>query len=235
MRFRYVAVEGAIGVGKTTLATALAAHWQARLVLEQPAANPYLERYYLEMAAMEGRGSWRDNPVALQTQLCFLLQRTEQLAALGQPGMFERGVVSDFIFAKDALFATMTLGDDDLALYRQVHQRLAERAVEPDLVIWLHAGPDTLLERVHRRARGIEQPITADYLRALSSAYQRHFASHPGTPVLAVDTEGFHPADGGPNFKRLLDRIERFQGPFEFLDPPDAPGGLHALAATAPR
>jgi deoxyadenosine/deoxycytidine kinase len=233
VRYRYVAVEGPIGVGKTTLATALAAHWQARLVLEQPAANPYLERYYLAMAAMDGRASWRDNPVALQTQLCFLFQRTEQLAALGQPGMFESGVVSDFMFAKDAIFATLTLGDDDLALYRQVHQRLAERAVEPDLVIWLHAAPDTLLERVHRRARGMERPISADYLEALSAAYQRHFASHPGMPVLAVDTEGFHPADGGPNFQRLLDRIERFQGPFELLDPPGAPGDLHDTSVTA--
>lgn len=219
MRFRYVAVDGPIGVGKTTLSIALAAHWQARLVLEQPAANPYLARYY---AAMDDSASWRDNPVALQTQLSFLFQRTEQLAALGQPGMFECGVVSDFIFAKDAIFATMTLSDDDLALYRQVHQRLAERAVEPDLVVWLRAGADTLLERVHRRARGMEQPITADYLHALSNAYQRHFESRPGTPVLAVDTEGFHPADGGANFQRLLDRIERFEGPFEFFDPPDA-------------
>ena len=219
MRFAHVAVEGAIGVGKTTLARALAEHWQARLLLEQPADNPFLERYYRCMD--QRQGDWRGNPLALQTQLSFLFQRIEQLAALGQPGMFERGVVSDFVFAKDAIFAALVLDDEDLAVYRQIHKRHSARSPEPTLVIWLHAEPDTLLARVHQRARPMERHLSEDYLRALSQAYHHHFASHRGAPVLAINTEAFHPADGGPNFQRLLARIDSFVGPFEFFDPPD--------------
>lgn len=250
MRFKHVAIEGTIGVGKTTLATALAAHWGARLVLEQPADNPFLERYYRAMdahgaavrpsAEPDTRHDWRGNPLALQTQLNFLFQRIEQLSVLQQPGMFEQGIVSDFMFAKDAIFAALTLGDDELALYRPIYRRHADRAAQPDLVIWLHAEPDTLLTRVRRRARGMEHAITEEYLAALSEAYQRYFstphsvtphsATQASAPVLAVNTEAFHPAADAPdgdNFQRLLDRIERFQGPFEYFDPPD-PAGRHS-------
>lgn len=226
MRFHHVVIEGPIGVGKSTLARALAAHWGSELVLEEPGDNPYLERFYQHMAA---HGGLRGNPMALQTQLSFLFQRIEQLKRLGQPGMFERGVVSDFMFAKDAIFGLLTLGDEDLALYHHIFRRHSAQAPEPELVIWLQAEPDTLLARVRQRGLAAEQAIGEDYLRALATAYHRYFANHRGAPVLAVNTEAFHPGEVRADFDRLLARIERFEGPFEFFDPPDLPGLPPAL------
>lgn len=220
MRFRHVAVEGPIGVGKTTLAKALAAQWDARLVLERPAENPYLERFYEHLGRY---GPLRGNPLALPTQLSFLFQRVEQLKELGQPGMFERGVVSDFMFAKDTIFAMLTLDDEDLALYHHIYKRHSSQAPAPDLVIWLQAEPDTLLARVRRRGLPMEQRLTEEYLEALSIAYHRYFTGHHGTPVLAVNTEAFQPGEVRADFDRLLARLETFKGPFEFFDPPDLP------------
>lgn len=222
MELRHVVIEGPIGVGKTTLARVLAAHWGARLVAEQPQQNPYLERFYEHMGS--GASPGRGNPMALQTQLGFLFQRVEELRELSQPGMFERGVVSDFLFAKDAIFALLNLGDEDLALYRQIYRRHVQQAPQPDLVIWLQAEPDTLLARVRRRGLAMERTISEEYLRALCDGYARHFASHPNLPVLAVNTEAFHPAEDRHDFERLIDRIEAFQGGFEFFDPPDPAG-----------
>lgn len=204
-RFRHVALEGVIGVGKTTLARRLAAHWGARLVLERPGDNPYLPTYY---ALGPGRG----NPLALQTQLSFLFQRIEQQRELSQPGMFEAGVVSDFLFAKDALFATLTLDDDELAIYRQVYQRLSGHVPQPDLVIWLQAPIEVLMARVRRRGLPMEQPITPDYLAALDDAYRRFFAGYDGAPVLHVATERFHPAEHAGHFDRLVEAIDGLEG-----------------------
>jgi deoxyadenosine/deoxycytidine kinase len=208
-RLRHIAIEGAIGVGKTSLARRLAMHLGWETLLERPEDNPFLERYYAE----GGR-------FALQTQLAFLFQRLEQMHELAQPGMFERGVVSDFVFDKDALFASLTLSPDEFALYGQIHAHVAPaRLPEPDLVIWLRAEPATLVERIRRRGIAMEQGLTEPDLARLADAYAAHFERTARVPLLAVDTESFHPAAREADFERLVGRIERFAGPRETFSP----------------
>jgi len=175
---RHIAIEGPIGAGKTTLARRLAQRLGAHVLLERPQDNPFLERYYAE----GGR-------YALQTQLAFLFQRVEQARELAQPTMFAPCVVSDFMFDKDALFARLTLSDDDHRLYRQVARALAPALPPPDVVVWLQASTPTLLTRIARRGMAMEQGITADYVERVAQAYVDHFARHPALPVVVVDAE----------------------------------------------
>jgi deoxyadenosine/deoxycytidine kinase len=201
---RHIAVEGAIGAGKSTLAGKLAVHWHSELLLEKPEDNPFLARFYADPARY-----------ALQTQLCFLFQRVEQVRSLAQPGIFSAGIVSDFMFDKDMLFAGLTLSDDEFALYRQVHAQMAPRLPQPDLVIWLQARPETLLQRIRQRGIGMEQRIDAAYLQRLHDAYAERFGRDPGLPLLVVDADAFNPLARPADFERLLQRIERFHGPRE--------------------
>jgi deoxyguanosine kinase len=194
---RHIAVEGVIGVGKTTLAVRLAAHLQAGLLCEQPADNPFLERFY------EGDGAG----YALPAQLFFLFQRLRQLRVLAQPGLFTAAVVSDYLFDKDALFARLNLSDEEYALYRHVHSRLAPRVPPPHVVVWLRAPVPVLLERIRCRGIGMEQRIGAVYLERLADAYAAHFAAYRAAPVVAIDTERFHPAASDGDFAELLRRI----------------------------
>ena len=205
---RHIAIEGPIGVGKSSLARRLAAHLGAGVLLERPEDNPFLERYYADGSRF-----------ALQTQLFFLFQRLEQTRVLLEPGMFERSVVSDFLFAKDALFASLTLSPDEHRLYTQVHAQVAPRLPEPDLVIWLRAPPRLLQERIRGRGIAMEQGLTVDELSRLSDAYAEHFERHLGAPLLAVDTEAFHPVAREADFASLLKRIDAFSGPRESFHP----------------
>jgi deoxyadenosine/deoxycytidine kinase len=195
-RTSHIAIEGPIGVGKSSLARKLAAHLGAELLLEKPEENPFLARFYED-------GSRH----ALQTQLFFLFQRIEQYRALAQPGMFAQRIVSDFMFAKDALFARLTLSDDEYRLYRQIEQHAAPPQPRPDLVVWLRAEPQTLLQRIRRRGIAMEQGIDAAYLRRLSDAYAEHFERERGLPVVAIDTDGFNPLADAGHFAQLLARL----------------------------
>jgi deoxyguanosine kinase len=208
-RWRHVAIEGAVGAGKTTLAQLLADAWDAELLLERPQDNPFLARFYAE-----GSG------YALQTQLFFLFQRVAQYRALTEPGMFAPRIVSDFMFAKDELFARLTLSDDEYALYRQIQAHAAPAVPPPDLVIWLRASLPVLMERIARRDRVMERGIDPGYVQRLSSAYDEHFARNAHCPVLAIDTDRFDPVSRPADLQRLLLAIERFKGPRETLDPP---------------
>ena len=211
-RFRHIAVEGPIGVGKSTLALRLARHLGAEPLLERPAENPFLQRFYADMPGY-----------AFQTQLFFLLQRWEQMQALAQPSVFGGAVVSDFVFAKDAIFARLNLSDEEHRLYQQMVAHLALRVREPDLVIWLQAPTSTLLQRIRRRAISMEQGIAPGYLERLADAYAVHFQGYDGAPVFAVATEHFNPAEREADFALLIERVAAFSGRRGLLDPAAGP------------
>ena len=149
----------------------------------------------------------------------FLFKRIEQYRELVQPGMFSGPVVSDFLFAKDALFARLTLSDDEYMLYTQMYQHLAPQIPEPDLVIWLQAEPPTLLQRIARRGIEMERSIDAAYLQRLCDAYAEHFQHYTGAPVLSVDTTHFNPIDRPADFDLLIDELGRLAGPRGVFDP----------------
>lgn len=206
-RLRHIVIEGPIGAGKTTLARRLAAHTGGELVLEQPEANPFLERFYRDRARF-----------ALPTQLFFLFQRVQQLRDLQQLDLFHSLVIADFLLDKDPLFARLTLADDELKLYEQIHARLAPQAAPPDLVIYLQAPPQALIERIARRGNAYEAGIGEDYLRALAESYARFFHHYDAAPVLIVNTENLNPIERHTDFELLLARIERMRGRREYFN-----------------
>ncbi|GHU20859.1 deoxyadenosine kinase [Betaproteobacteria bacterium] len=206
---RHIAIEGPIGVGKTSLARRLAEYLEADLLLEQPEANPFLARYYQE-----------PRRYALQTQLCFLLQRLEQMRELAQPGLFTGTVICDYLMEKDPLFANLTLGDDEYALYRQIYERVSLQASPaPDLVIYLQACPDILISRVRKRGVEMERKISDDYLTSLGELYTRFFHDYTAAPVMVVNSEHINLVDDDPNdFLLLVQRIEAMRGPREYFN-----------------
>lgn len=176
-RPRYIAVEGPIGVGKTSLAELLATELGARLVCEQPDENPFLGAFYKDPQRH-----------AMSVQLFFLLQRYQQQGELAQGDLFTRGgLVADYLFAKDRLFATLTLSSDELALYERIYEMLRPRVATPDLVVYLHASTGVLLERIRNRARAVEKTIRAEYLEEVVRTYASFFARYDEGPLLVVD------------------------------------------------
>ena len=206
-RWRHIVVEGPIGAGKTSLARRLSERFDAQLVLEEPQANPFLERFYLDSARY-----------AMATQLSFLFQRISQLREIAQRDLFSQSAVSDFLLEKDGLFARLTLSDDELALYQQIFEHLQPQAPQPDLVIYLQATPDTLVERVQRRGIPMETGISEDYLRALADAYSRFFHHYESAPVLIVNTEHLNPVDRDEDFELLVHHVALMKGRREFFN-----------------
>lgn len=205
-RFRHIVVEGPIGVGKTSLARRLGATIGAQLLLEQPEANPFLARFYREPARH-----------ALATQLFFLFQRIQQLAELRQLDLFRSHVVGDFLLDKDPLFARLTLADDELKLYDQLYAQLAPRAPAPDLVIYLQAPAETLVERVARRGIAAEAQISGDYLRRLVASYAEFFHHFDAAPLLVVNAEHLNPIERDDDYTLLVSHIEKMRGRREYF------------------
>ena len=197
-RFRYIVVEGPIGVGKTSLARRLAETYGATLILEQAAENPFLERFYRNPRA-----------AAFPAQLFFLFQRTQQLQGLNQSDLFSQMLVADYLMAKDRLFARVTLDEAEFALYEQVHTKLGGLAPKPDLVIYLQAPVDVLLARIARRGIAFEQQIERAYLTRLNEAYSRFFHEYEETPLLIVNAASMDPIGNQADYADLLIAIGR--------------------------
>lgn len=210
---RYLAVEGPIGVGKTSLARRLAETLQFELVLEQAEENPFLERFYRDPVAN-----------ALPTQLHFLFQRARQAQEMRQSDLFAGGRVADFLLEKDQIFARLTLPDEEYRLYEQVYQGLALDAPTPDLVIYLQAPVDVLVERVQRRGISYEQAVRRDYLQRLSESYMRFFHRYDAGPLLIVNAATIDPVRREEDYQDLLKRIHAMEGGRQYYNP--APFGV---------
>jgi deoxyguanosine kinase len=173
----YVAVEGVIGVGKTTLARWLSSYFDAAALLEIVEENPFLQNFYGDRVRY-----------AFQTETFFLLSRYRQQQAVVRPSVGTRPLVSDYIFAKNRLFAELNLAGDEWELFLQLYAALSERVPRPDLVVYLQADVDTLMERIAQRDRIFERNMERGYIAQLRTAYDSFFASYTETPLLVIDT-----------------------------------------------
>ncbi|WP_019010470.1 deoxynucleoside kinase [Deinococcus aquatilis] len=192
----YLVIEGPIGVGKTSLAGRLAARYGADLNLEIVEENPFLARFYEDPAAY-----------SFQVQVFFLLSRFKQLSSLSQPGLWSGNVVSDYLFAKDFIFAAMNLKDAEFSLYEDLYSHLSPRLPTPDLVVYLRADPDLLLRRIERRGRPFERDMQAAYLADLTGRYDEYFRSYPH-PLLTVDASGYDFVGNEADEQAIMDQIE---------------------------
>ncbi|MHC8441440.1 MAG: deoxynucleoside kinase [Candidatus Eutrophobiaceae bacterium] len=196
--FKHIAIEGPIGVGKTTLARRLAERLEYSLLLEDVEGNPFLPRFYTDRKSM-----------ALPTQLFFLLQRAKGLEEMRQNDLFRpEQQISDFLPAKDQLFAKTTLSDDEYHLYLQVCSHLDMQQQQPDFVIFLYASPENILTRILKRGRYYETAVEIDYLRAIHNAYVEFFHRYDDAPMLLVNTDNFNLADGKHELDILLEHIK---------------------------
>ena len=199
MQRGYVVIEGAIGVGKTTLARMLQDTYQTNLVLEVFEENPFLARFY------ESRARY-----AFQTQMFFLLsryrQQQEQIPHLGS----KAALISDYMFAKDRLFARLNLKGDEWEVYDQIHTALAEQIPRPDLIVYLQASTDVLMGRIAQRDRPYEREMDRNYIDDLRQAYDLYFAEHSATPVLTIDTNDLNFVTNPDDFALISGRIRTY-------------------------
>ena len=204
----FIAIEGPIGVGKTTLAKRLADSFNYQTLLEDAEDNPFLERFY--------RNS---RQVALATQLSFLFQRAQKIQDMRQADIFEPVRVADFLIEKDPLFARLNLDSDEYQLYEKVYQQLTIDAPQPDLVIYLQASTDVLLQRIEQRGISFEQTISRDYLERLNEVYSEFFLYYDGAPLLIVNASEIDLAGGTQDYQHLVDYMLDIRSGRHYFNP----------------
>ena len=204
----YIAVEGPIGVGKTTLARRIADTFDYDLLLEEAELNPFLERFYQNR-----------QQTALATQLFFLFQRVQKITELKQRDMFDQARVADFVLEKDPLFARVNLEPDEFTLYEKVFSKMRVDAPVPDLVIYLQASPDRLLERIDRRGIDAEQLIDRQYLEQLNEVYSEFFLYYDAAPLLIVNANEIDLAQGDRDYEQLVDYMLNIKKGRHYFNP----------------
>ena len=204
----YIAVEGPIGVGKTTLARRIADTFDYDLLLEEAELNPFLERFYQNR-----------QQTALATQLFFLFQRVQKITELKQRDMFDQARVADFVLEKDPLFARVNLEPDEFALYEKVFSKMRVDAPVPDLVIYLQANPDRLLERIDRRGIDAERLIDRQYLEQLNEVYSEFFLYYDAAPLLIVNANEIDLAQGDRDYEQLVDYMLNIKKGRHYFNP----------------
>ncbi len=205
---KYIAIEGPIGIGKTTLAKRLASSFNYETLLEDAEENPFLERFYQDR---------RSN--ALPTQLFFLFQRIRKLEALRQGDIFQEVRISDFLIDKDPLFARITLDDDEFRLYQTVYDNIISDLPKPDLVIYLQAPTGTLYDRVQMRGHASEKSIEHSYLQQLNDAYTQFFYYYDDTPLLIVNTAAINLAEGSHDYNNLVQYMLQINSGRHYYNP----------------
>jgi deoxyguanosine kinase len=208
---RYIAIEGPIGVGKTALARRLSDSLSADLVLEELEENPFLERFY-----RDGRSA------ALPAQMFFLFARARQIEQMRQSDLFSNVRISDYLFTRDRLFAELNLDPEELKLYEQIADNLAVEAPVPDLVIYLQASVDALMQRLVRRNSPYDRFVERAYLEQLTDAYSRFFHNYDDGPLLIVNASAIDPVNNDADYEQLFQQIERTTGGRHFFNPASA-------------
>ena len=205
---RYLAVEGVIGVGKTSLARRLARLTDSRLILERHDENPFLEDFYRDPARY-----------AFQVQLFFLLSRFQQQQELSQQDVFHPQTITDYIFAKDKIFAYLNLEERELQLYERVLATMEKSVSQPDLVVFLQASVDQLMRNIRRRGRGYEKNVSEEYIKALSEAYNHFFFHYHECALLVVNTTKLDFVQRDNDLETLKEQIDRHPGGIVFFNP----------------
>ncbi|MDD5673464.1 MAG: deoxynucleoside kinase [Chitinivibrionales bacterium] len=205
----HLCIEGVIGVGKTSLCQRMADYYNARLVLEHADANPFLQHFYQA----------RDR-FAFQTQLWFLLSRFQQMSEeLAQQNLFYSATITDYLFAKDSIFARINLSEPELALYEQIFGLFTPRIAAPDCVVYLQASTETLVRRIKKRGRSYEQHIDQDYIETLNNAYNQFFFNYTDSPLLIINTNALDFVENDNHFEELIEQIVTLKSGTHFYQP----------------